>query len=206
MTERRIMPKTMVTVGPEDHLRRMSLAEFDRAEGQPGYIYELSRAVVIVCDVPNRRHLAQVHALREQFYTYYVSHREQIHTIATGSDCKILLWNLESERHPDLAICKNPPAKEDNLWSTWIPDLVIEVSPGSEERDYVEKREEYLSFKIKEYWIIDAEKREMLVLSGKGKKWKEQTIQPPSIYESPLLPGLKFDCAPVFQAADAVKS
>jgi Uma2 family endonuclease len=59
---------------------------------------------------------------------------------------------------------------------------------------------------VKEYWIVDAEKQEVLVLSRKGKRWKEQIIQPPSVYESPLLPGFKFACALVFQAADAVKS
>ena len=36
------------------------------------------------------------------------------------------------------------------------------MSAGSEERDYVLKKEEYLEFGIKEYWILDPERRELL--------------------------------------------
>jgi len=37
------MPQTVTKVGPKDHGRRMRLAEFDKAEAQEGYLYELSR-------------------------------------------------------------------------------------------------------------------------------------------------------------------
>jgi hypothetical protein len=45
----------------------MSLQEFDQAEVQEGYTYELSRGVVVRSDVPNLSHLAQVNATRRQF-------------------------------------------------------------------------------------------------------------------------------------------
>src|SRR5262249_33872141 len=143
--ERFPMPKTLITIGPQDQGRRMSLVEFDRAEGQEGYLYELGRGVVSVVDVPNRRHLAMANALKRQVYPYDASHPGPIHTIATGSECKILLARLDSERHPDLTIYKNPPPEGKDLWARWVPEVVVEiVSPGSEHRDYVEKSEEYL--------------------------------------------------------------
>jgi Uma2 family endonuclease len=154
--------------------------------------------------VPNRRHLTQVTAIRRQFARYDVEHPGRIDTIAAGSECKLLLWDLESERHPDLTIYKKPPPDKD-MWSTWIPDLVIEVvSPGSEERDYEEKREEYLRFGVKEYWIVDADKHEVLVLRRVGGDWKERVLRPPDVYRPRFLPGFEFACAPVFEAADAV--
>jgi hypothetical protein len=58
------MPKTAIKIGPHDRGRRMSLEDFDHAEGQEGYLYELSRGVITVMDVPNPRHLAQVNAIR----------------------------------------------------------------------------------------------------------------------------------------------
>jgi Uma2 family endonuclease len=195
------MPKTAIIIGPQDQGRRISLAEFDRAEGQEGHGYELSRGVVTVVDVPNPRHLAQVNALCQQFYDYRANHPEQIRTIATGGGCKILLPALESERHPDLSIYKTPPPNEDDLWATWIPEIVIEVvSPGSEQRDYVEKREEYLLFGVKEYWIVDSQKSEMLALRRTGGRWREKVLQPTDVYRTRLLPGFEFACAPVFQA------
>ena len=54
------MSKTITKIGPADHGRRMSLEEFDHAEGQEGYLYELSRGVITVADVPRRRHLLLV--------------------------------------------------------------------------------------------------------------------------------------------------
>jgi Uma2 family endonuclease len=197
------MPKTVVKVGPQDHGRRMSLEDFDHAEVQEGYLYELGRGVIVVSDVPGPRHLAQVDAVRMQLFAYRLTHPGRIRYIAAGNECKILLPSFESERHPDLSVYKTPyPA--DEVWTTWVPEIVVEVvSPGAEaqRRDYVEKREEYLEFGVKEYWIFDAEREEMLVLRRSGNQWTQRTIRPGKIYRTRLLPGLDFDCAVVFAAA-----
>jgi Uma2 family endonuclease len=197
------MDKTAIKIGPLDQGRRMSLAEFDLAEGQPGHLYELSRGVVTVVDVPNWRHLAQVDDARLQFDGYRINHPKRIYTIASGGECKILIAGLDSERHPDLAIYKFPPTDEEDIWATWVPEIVIEVvSLGSELCDYNEKREEYFRFGVSEYWIIDAERREMLVLRRSRGRWAERTVQPPELYKTRLLPGFEFSCALVFQAAN----
>jgi Uma2 family endonuclease len=192
------------TVGPQDNGRRMSLDNFDLAEAQEGYNYELSRGVVVVSDIPGRPHLAQVNATRRQFAAYDLANPGKIDTIANGSECKLLLPPFESERHPDLAIYKHPPLSNENLWATWIPEILIEiVSAESQFRDYVEKREEYWKFGVREYWIIDAYRRELFVLRrGKG-DWTEHHIRPPKKYKTRLLPGLEFDIAAVFAAAEA---
>src|SRR5437870_5220143 len=181
------MPKTAIKVGPQDHGRRMSLEDFDHAEVEPGHLYELGRGVIIVSDVPGERHLAQVDVIREQFYIYRAGHPGRIHRIAGGSDSKLLLPPMESERHPDIAIYKRPPARRENLWATWVPEIVIEViSPGSELRDYEEKREEYLLFGVTEYWIFDADRREMLVLRRTRGQWAERVVRPPTVYRTRL--------------------
>jgi Uma2 family endonuclease len=199
------MPKTTITVGPRDAGRRMSLEEFDTAEGQPGHLYELSRGVVTVVDVPNRRHLVQVDEVRHQLSLYRRAHPDRIITIAGGGECKILLAEDESERHPDIAVYTSAPIDEDDLWATWIPDLVVEViSPESAHRDYVEKRQEYLAFGIREYWIIDADRGAVLVLRRWGGRWTERVLRPPVVSTTKILPGFEFNCAAVFEAAQAV--
>lgn len=198
------MPKTAIKVGPKDHGRPMSLADFEHAEVQEGYLYELSRGVIIVSDIPHPRHLAQVQAIRDQIIVYRVVHRGPIHSVCAGSDCKVLVTDFESERHPDIAVYKTPPPPGDDPWPVWVPEIVVEViSPGSERRDYEDKREEYLAFGIREYWIFNAETEEMLVLRRWGGRWREQTIRPGEIYRTRLLPGFEFDCAAVFAAARA---
>jgi Uma2 family endonuclease len=194
-------------LGPEDHGRRMSLKEFEPAEVQEGYQYELGRGVVVVSDVPKIVHLRQVSATRKQFLAYDLAHPGVINEIASGHECKILLFDLESERHPDLAIYLTAPPKGKNLWADWIPAIVIEVvSLSSEIRDYEEKREEYFAIGIKEYWIADADKGEVLVLRRGRGKWVPRTMKAGDIYETKLLPGFRFDCQKVFEAAEKTEN
>jgi Uma2 family endonuclease len=180
----------------------MSLEEFDHAEGREGYNYELSRGVITVVDVPDRTHLIQVCAVREQFSSYWRTQLTKINLLAHGGECKILLADLESERHPDLAVYKHPPVDDENLWATWIPEIVVEVvSPSSRQRDYVDKRKEYLDFGVREYWIIDEEKQEMLVLRRSGGRWIEHIVRPGEKYRTRWLSGFEFDLAAVCDAA-----
>jgi hypothetical protein len=196
------MSITTRIIGPQDHGRRMSLVEFEPAEVQPGYCYELSRGVVAVSDVPNFRHLAQVTAIKRQLGAYDLAHSGTLHTVASGGECKILLAELESERHPDLVVYQTPPPAQENDWAAWIPEIVIEVvSPGSEQRDYVEKREEYLAFGVREYWIVDADRQELLILQRSRGRWSPRIVRPPEVYRTQLLPGFEFACEQVFQAA-----
>jgi Uma2 family endonuclease len=197
------MLKSATTIGPADRNRRMSLAEFDHAEAQEGYLYELSRGVIIVSDVPDPRHLAQVDEITQQLADYRRRHHGVIHRVAGGSDCKILLRDLESERHPDIAVYKTPPPRNGDLWASWKPELVIEVvSPGSEERDYVWKRGEYLDFGVREYWIVDHQRREVLVLRRRGPQWTERIVTDSERCTTRSLPGFELDVAAVFREAD----
>jgi Uma2 family endonuclease len=181
----------------------MSLAEFEHAEVEEGRLYELSRGVITESDVPNPPHLAQVIAIRRQLNAYDLEHPGRIYAVASGSECKILVTGLESERHPDLAVYKTPPHSDvEDVWASWVPEIVIEVvSLGSEERDYGEKREEYLQFGVQEYWIANAERQEELVLRRAGGRWTERILRPGDTYRTRLLPGFEFACGPVFEAA-----
>jgi Uma2 family endonuclease len=199
------MLKAAIKVGPADHGRRMSLADFDHAKVQEGYLYELGRGVIVVSDVPKKRHLYQVGHIRDQLTAYKLGEPGRIQFITSGSECKIMVAGYESERHPDLAVYMTlPPAEGEDFWFIWIPELVIEVvSSRSIRRDYQEKREEYLAFGVREYWVFDARKREMLVLRRVGGRWRERIVRPPEVYRTRLLPGLRFSCAQVIRAADA---
>jgi Uma2 family endonuclease len=182
----------------------MSLADFDRAEGLPGNDYELSRGIITVVDVPNFRHLAQVDALREQLSAYRRTHSGVIHTIAGEGGCKVLIAQLDSERHPDWAIYLTPPPSGgSDVWARWVPAILIEVvSPSSRQRDYVEKPQEYFLFGVQEYWIVDADRREMLVHARAAGGWAKRTIGEGDPCRTPLLPGFELDLSAIFKAAD----
>jgi len=197
--------KTITRIGPADHGRRMSLEEFEHAEAEGERLYELSRGVITLLDVPKPRHLKLFDALRRQFPYFESKHPKLIYAIAGGGECKLLIPGLESERHPDLAIYKTPPPKgrnDDEVWFQWVPEIVVEVvSPGSRHRDHKEKPDEYLRSGVSEYWIVDADEGLMKVLRRSRGKWVEHAVRPPDRYRTRLLPGFEFSIEAVLQAA-----
>lgn len=194
------MSHTVVKLGPRDNGRRLSLDEFDAAEEEPGYRYELARGRVVVSEVPRPEHLAQIDVMREQLSVYRAANRDVIHRVAGGGECKIVIPDLDSERNPDLAIYRTPPPPEG--WEKWVPDVAVEVvSPGSEARDYTEKREEYLRAGVREYWVVDADRGEVLHLRRHGGRWRERVVRPPERLTTRLLPGFELDIGAVIAAA-----
>ncbi len=122
--------------------------------------------------------------------------------IGGGAECKILLTDLDSERHPDVAVYKTEPPDSPDIWSIWIPEIVVEVvSAGSEKRDYEEKPLEYLAFGVMEYWIIDQAKQQITINLRSAGSWKPQILTSGDRYQSRLLPGFELDCHAIFNAA-----
>jgi Uma2 family endonuclease len=196
--------KVTTIIRPSDQGRRMSLEEFEHAEAEGERLYELSRGVITVVDVPKPRHQALIHAIRRQLHAYDAANPGRIQTLASGGECKLLIPEFKSERHPDLAIYKTPPPEvEDDheVWSRWVPEIVVEVvSPSSRQRDYEEKPEEYLRLGIGEYWIVDAEQGLMKVLRRSRGRWVELTVRPPAGYKTRLLPRFDFSIARLLEA------
>jgi Uma2 family endonuclease len=83
-------------------------------------------------------------------------------------------------------------------------DFVIEVvSPGGEQRDYLEKRGDYANAKIPEYWIVDPFRKELLILRLAGTSYAEhQVVRPGEIASSLVMPGFRLDMGACFAAAD----
>ena len=197
------MLATTTRLGPADHGRAMSLAEFDDAEVVAGFRYELSRGVITVVEVPNPRHVRMEYAILQQLFAYAAAHPDTIDLIGPSGSTKMSVEAFDSERHPDIAVYKTPaPAEDRTVWSVWVPEIAIEVvSPSTADHDYDEKPDEYLQFGVQEYWILDADRTEMLVHRRVGGRWKKQIVKPPELHTTHLLPGLEFSCEAVFAAA-----
>src|SRR5262245_37887981 len=202
------MLKTKLKIGPHDHGRQMSLKLFEPAAVEEGYLYELSRGYIVVSEVPNYSHAMRLTAVRNQIVVHQASHPQQIHAILGTMDCKLLIWDLQSERHPDLAIYLSAPLRKRGrkVWTGWIPEIVVEiVSEWSSDRDYTLKREEYWALGVKEYWIVDVNLGQVLILQRGRTKWTEKTLGRDDVYETKLLPGFCLECRPIFDAAPAAE-
>jgi Uma2 family endonuclease len=191
--------KRSVRVGPADQGRPMTLAAFDRADGREGWCYELAKGVIEVTNVPNPIHLAQVAAVRNQFIVYQELNPDVVHTVAGSNECKILLQEDQSERHPDVSVYLTPPPAVKDVWSVWVPAIVVEVvSDRSGPRDYQDKPPEYLKFGVAEYWIVDAAKRRMTALARWRGRWRPKVVKAGQSYGTPLLPKFSLDLKRVF--------
>ncbi len=102
-------PRRRLAVGPADHGRTMPLEKFDRAIGQPGYLYELNKGVVEVSDVPHPSHASVLNAVRNQLIFYQMTTPTGIHSVMGSNDSKVLIEADQSERHPDLSVYLSPP-------------------------------------------------------------------------------------------------
>jgi Uma2 family endonuclease len=183
-------------IGPADHGRPMTLDEFLEAEEEPGYRYELARGVLEVSEVPDDDHGQVIDNLRESISLYRRDHRDRIIRIAHSGEVRLIIPELESGRHPDLAIVfrRAPVDARRRQIPQWVSEV---VSPGKKarERDYEAKSEEYLVLGIDEYWIIDPRDRTVTVrirVEGtEGPTWSERVFRGDQVIVSALLPGFR---------------
>jgi len=180
-----------VRIGPADHGRGMTLEEFMEAEVEEGFRYELGRGVIEVTEVPNDPHGEIVWRLLSAIADDQREHPGIIHRPGGGAEYRLWLPAMVSGRNPDVAVTlRNTPRDRRGRRP---PALVMEVvSEGREAhtRDYFTKREEYLVYGIREYWIVDPEARSVLVQIRDGDAWVEQAFKGDERASSLILPGL----------------
>ncbi len=180
-----------IRIGPADHGRRMTLDEFINADAEEGWLYELARGVVEVTEVPGPSHGRDVRRVARLFDRYDERRPGVIKYLAGGGECRIRLPGMASDRHPDQAVYLDPEPPGPNVWTKWVPHIVVEVvSPRGRKRDFIAKREEYLRMGVHEYWILDPKKRQMHVLARVADTWEEIVVPANGVYRTHLLPGL----------------
>ena len=104
-------PKTRSKIGPQHHGRRMSLKAFEFAQVQPGWLCELARGYLVVSEVANYAHGMQIIAITRPLWQYDATHPGAIHAILGSLECKLLIPQFESERHPDIAVYLTAPMR-----------------------------------------------------------------------------------------------
>lgn len=187
---------------------RMTPEEFDALDEElwdPDYHYELVHGVLIVVPPVSEGERGPNDLLGHLLWYYQKFHAEG-HVVD-----KTLPENLiktdDSRRRCDrvvwVGLGRTPKARED------VPTIAIEmVSSGkrSFERDYQEKRDEYLARRVKEYWIIDRFRRQMTVIRAADGDTEEVLIAEADVYATPLLPGFELPLKQLLNEADELES
>lgn len=175
-------------IGPADNGCSMTLEEFREAEEEPGYRYELARGVLEVSEVPNDPHGHIVFNLYLALARYHRAHPRLVQRYGGAGEFRLWLPGMISGRNPDVAVVLRGTPKD--YRGRRGPALAVEVvSVGGETRDYETKRQEYLVYGLREYWVVDPELEKVTVLSRDGDVWIEKVYQGEQVIASLVLPG-----------------
>ena len=185
---------------------RLSPEEFDAVEEcDDRYNYELVHGVLIVApppDVGERRPNDRLGYLLQSYQDH--------HPQGSALDLTLpehLIHTPDSRRRADRVIWtglgRTPNTRQDQ------PTIAIEFVSASKrdfQRDYLDKRDEYLRAGVLEYWIIDRFRRRMTVVRGGTDPVIELVITEQETYMTPLLPGFALPLAQLLAVADAVEA
>jgi Uma2 family endonuclease len=186
-------------LGPADRGRALALDAYLEAETADGYRYELARGVLEVVQIPDEAHGLIVWLLLGLIRDYERANPGRLLRAGGGAEFRVTLPGARSARHPDVAIVLAGTAPD--VRGGRRPAIVMEVvSPGAEshDRDYRQKREDYLAAGVPEYWIVDPEARKVTVLLRDGDAWEERAFADGGRAAGLVLPGFEVDVSAIW--------
>lgn len=187
--------------GPKSNGILMTPREFDRADFEDGWRYELINGVLVVSPPPLRNERDPNGELEYWLRRYQADHPlgRTLDLTLAGETVRTRVGRRRADRVIWAGLGRQPDAETD------VPTIDIEyVSIGKRDwlRDYEEKRREYLALGVAEYWVIDRFRRTMTVYRNPPRLPAEQVITEAGVYRTDLLPGFELPLARLFAVAD----
>lgn len=192
--------KTAVKLGPADHGRKISLVDFNAADAQEGYRYELIDGKVYVSPEANLPENFVEEWIGKKLLLYVDRNPAVVNYFSRKARVFVLDREDVTNPEPDIALYKDFPLDidiEEMRWEEVTPVLVVEVlSKDDPKKDLVRNVELYFEVpSIKEYWVLDnragSSRLAMRVHRRYGKRWRIIDLAAKETYSSNLLPGFE---------------
>ena len=188
---------SILLLGPGAAGMMLEPGEFDVAEFEDGFRYELIHEVLVVSPAPLPHERDPNDELGYYLRSYRQNHPQGGSLDDTLPEHDILMG--DDRRRADRVIWaglgRQPRVDE-------TPTIVVEfVSAGKRSlvRDYEVKRREYLAIGVQEYWVFNRFTRTLTVFQASGKK---DVLGENQTYSTPLLPGFEVPLARLFELAN----
>jgi Uma2 family endonuclease len=183
----------------------MTPEEFDAAEvGDDLYNYELIHGVLVVSPPPLEAERDPNEELGYLLRLYREQHPQGVALDKTLPEQTV--YTPANRRRADRLIWAGlgrvPKPRVD------VPTIIAEFvskERRDRQRDYVEKRREYMELGVAEYWIIDRFRRIMTVVVNSPAGPQDQIIGEREVYRTSFLPGFELPLARLFALADLWK-
>jgi Uma2 family endonuclease len=199
------MPATIVRLGLADHGHPVTAKEFEAAEFEEGYKYELIDGKLYVspeAQIPENRLETW---LFRKLWAYADERPDVVHYVSNKARVVVPGRRRTTIPEPDLTAYANYPLDEPFervKWRGISPVLVAEVLYAADPyKDLVRNVALFLLVpSIREYWIIDArdfpDEPKLIVRRRRGRKWVVREYLYGETYETKLLPGFSLRVDP----------
>jgi Uma2 family endonuclease len=186
--------------GPESSGILMTPEEFDRAEFEEGWRYELIHGVLVVNPIPE----AAIRAANDLLSYLLRNYQDQS---PSGAVLNATLyaqpvrtaagWRM-AERVVWIGLPRHPRRRD-------VPTVVADFVRSSRRhwpRDYEARRDEYLAVGVREYWVFDRFKSTVTVFTPAPDGFRSKTYRRRQTLKTPLLPGFALPLARLFALAE----
>lgn len=189
--------KRVLEIGPTSNGILLTPQEFDRANFQRGWRYELVNGVLVVTPLPFSSETDPNEELGHWLRSYRDNHPNGHLLSATMPEQSVKVGRnrRRADRVIWIGLGQRPKRFEK-------PTVIVEFASKrrrDRDRDYQTKRREYLALGVREYWVIDRFTRTMTVF-GKGRR---QVVKDDQTYKTDLLPGFELPLGKLLTIADA---
>jgi Uma2 family endonuclease len=179
----------VLQLGPHDHGRSLSAAEFAEAAYAEPWKYEREQGRLIVMPPDGPGHDRGSEPVRDYLGAYRLAHLDLVDEVISEAWVRV---DGGTDRIGDIGVFLVGPRSSVSRPER-VPELMFEiVSPDREsrQRDYVTKRKEYHRLGVLEYVLIDRMRHRATVYTAGPHRYSKRVSRPGDIYVSPLLPGL----------------
>jgi Uma2 family endonuclease len=179
-------------LGPRDAGMPMNLDEFEDADYELGFRYELINGVLAVTPPPLEEERDANEELGYMLRDYQKSNPQgkSLDLILPEHNIRTKDQNRRADRAVWSGLGRQPRTRGDVKLRD-VPTIVVKfpsARPADQRRDDEENRIECRDAGVREHWIIDRFRRLMSVYRWRRKRWAKQTVEAGETYQSPLLP------------------
>lgn len=192
-------------LGPLDHGRRLTLDDYESADYEPGFKYEIIDGRLAVAPIANLTENILERWLDQKLSEYAAVHPEVVNYVTTKPRVFIHSRPKSTIPEPDVACYQDFPEDiplGELRWQDVSPILVAEVLVDNDPKKDLERNPGlYLDVPtIREYWVLDgrvnADEPTLIQHRRHGKRWVVREYPFGSTFTTKLLPGFTLDIDP----------